>query len=115
MASAISSLSSSNLQTALVQAQRKVQTDQNQVQQDNAQLARSQAQLSSSRDELSSTQQQSRAAQAAPVTATPAVRLDSAISAPVTSQTPLPAALANSRPQVNTSGQTIGGLINVSA
>lgn len=114
-----SAISLNNLQSSLATYQRRVQESQSQVQEDNARLARSQAELSRDQDQLSRTQQQTRQAEQPAVAAAAPVRLDSAITTPVAAQTPLPAALATSapygNPQVNTQGQTIGSLINVTA
>jgi hypothetical protein len=130
----------SSLQTAIAQAERQVQRDVSQVQQDSGQLAQSQAQLSSDQRQLSSVQQQQQRANSSTATAArPAPNLERAIQAkpkppaqpPVTASTvslPTPAAAILVPPatavsdveklvkaQVNTEGQTIGTLINVTA
>jgi hypothetical protein len=100
----VTTVSSVNsLKLAIALAERQVQRDQSQVQQDSARLDQSQAQLARDQSQLNSIQDQSRAAaKTAPaVISTP--KLDRAI------QARLPA------PQVNTQGQAIGTLINITA
>jgi TolA-binding protein len=131
-----------SLQNAIAQAERQVQRDLSQVQQDSSQLAQSQAQLATDQRQLSSVQQQaqreqrvtpatSSRASPAPAAASSAPNLERAIQAkvkppaqpPVTATTvslPTPAAAilvppAAPTPKVNTEGQTIGRVIDVTA
>ncbi len=132
----------SSLQNAIAQAERQVQRDLSQVQQDTSQLAQSQSQLATDQRQLSSVQQQHQqqqrisavsASRASPATPAPASapNLERAIQAkvkppsppPVTASTvslPTPAAAilvppVAATPKVNTEGQTIGRVIDVTA
>lgn len=103
MAALTSISSGSDAQAALAFAQRKVQQDQEQVQQDSNRLDQSQNRLGQDRDQLRQTERDNRVAlQGAPEAVSP-VRLDRAL------------ALAAPQPQLNTRGETIGSLINVTA
>ena len=82
--------------------------------QDTDRLEQSKVQLTKDKQDLSDTQQQSRAAQPA-VQASPAINLNNAIENPPRSQQVLPADLTAPKPQLNTQGQTIGRLINITA
>ncbi len=105
----VSLASVNNVQASIALSQRLVQQDQSQVQQDNARLAQSQVQLGRDQEQLSQARRQEQ--QAAQAAAVAAPRTDAAIG--VAPQKPLPAALP--QPQRTTQGQTIGGLINVTA
>lgn len=109
-----SSTQSTNLQNAIVAAQRQVQQDQNTVQQNNQRLTQSQQALNRDQAQLEQSQQQSRAAQQTQsLQPTEQPSFASAI------KVQAPAAETSSsgliKAQVNTEGQTIGSVINVTA
>lgn len=113
---ALSSVSSLN--NAIVVAERQVQRDQSQVQDDASRLDQSQAQLARDQRQLTSAQQDS--AQAAPAASAPVVRTAPSAAPAFTRAIELPTALPASspiaaKPQINTQGQAIGTLINVTA
>ena len=97
----VSLTSVNQLQASLATAQRRVEQGQNQVQRDSEQLA------------LSQTQRSSQQAQASAQPAVQAPRLDQAIQVAVPQQA-APAA-PKSTPQLNSYGQTLGRLIDVTA
>lgn len=110
------SVSSVNaLQASIAQAERLVQQDQTRVEQDRDRLEQSKDQLSKDKADLSDLQQQNRSAQANATPAPQAVNLSKAIENPPRSQQVLPAELTEPKPQLNTQGQTIGRLINITA
>ena len=100
-----------NLQASLATAQRRVEQGQNQVQRDSEQLAQSRQSLAREQESLSQTQRSSQQAEAPAAVKTP--QLDQAIKLAV----PQPAAPAapKSTPQLNSYGQTLGRLIDVTA
>ena len=100
-----------NLQASLATAQRRVEQGQNQVQRDSEQLAQSRQSLAREQESLSQTQRSSQQAEA-PAAVTPP-QLDQAIKLAV----PQPAAPSapKSTPQLNSYGQTLGRLIDVTA
>lgn len=111
---AVVSLTSVNqLQASLATAQRRVEQGQNQVRRDSEQLAQSRQSLAREQESLSQTQRSSQQAQADAPTAVKAPQLDQAIKVAVPQQA-VPAA-PKSAPQVNSYGQTLGRLIDVTA
>jgi len=98
-----------NLRNAVAVAERKVEQDRNQVAQDEAQLDDSRALLERDSQTLSRTELESRRAQAAATPALSTPRLDRAIDKAI------PADALPKPPTVNSLGQTIGKLINVTA
>ena len=105
----------SSLKNALAVAERQVQRDQSQVQDDSARLNQSQAQLGQDQGTLGKVQERGQsAAQASATAALPECPVgDTAASQlPAASAPPAPRA---PRAQLNTQGQTIGKLINVTA
>ena len=102
-----------NLQASLATAQRRVEQGQNQVQRDKEQLAQSRQSLAREQESLSQTQRSSQQAQADAPAAVKAPQLDQAIKLAVPQQA-LPAT-PKSTPQLNSYGQTLGRLINVTA
>lgn len=102
-----------NLQASLATAQRRVEQGQNQVQRDSEQLAQSRQLLAREQETLSQTQRSSQQAQAEAPAAVKAPQLDQAIKVPVPQQA-APAA-PKSAPQLNSYGQTLGRLIDVTA
>lgn len=112
----MASLSSVNtLQASVALAERQVQKDQTRVSQDADRLDASRDQLVKDKQKLSDTQTQSNQATRAAQKPSPTVNLDRAIENPPRSEQQLPADLLLPKPQVNTLGQTIGTLINVTA
>jgi len=106
----VSLTSVNNLQASLATAQRRVEQGQNQVQRDSEQLAQSRQQLVKEQEQLRDTERSSQQARA---DATPAIKqpqLDRAIEIPVP---PKPAQTPAG--QLNSIGQTIGRLIDVTA
>ena len=101
------------LQASLASAQRRVEQGQNQVQRDSEQLAQSRQLLAREQESLSQTQRSSQQAQADTPAAVKAPQLDQAIRIAVPQQA-APAA-AKSMPQLNSYGQTLGRLIDVTA
>ena len=92
-----------------------MQQDQTRVSQDASQLADSQQQLVKDKQDLGDSKQQvALASQPAPA-APQAVQLNDAIEKPLPSQQHLPADLTPPKPQINTLGQTIGSVINITA
>ncbi|MGK5035734.1 hypothetical protein [Janthinobacterium sp. LB3P118] len=98
-----------NLQASLATAQRRVEQGQNHVQRDSEQLAQSRQSLAREQESLSQTQRSSQQAPAA----VKAPQLEQAIKVAVPQQA-APAA-PKSTPQLNSYGQTLGRLINVTA
>jgi len=98
-----------NLQASLATAQRRVEQGQNQVQRDSEQLAQSRQSLAREQESLSQTQRSSQQAPAA----VKAPQLDQAIKVAVPQQA-APAA-PKITPQLNSYGQTLGRLIDVTA
>lgn len=108
------SATSFNLQASIAVAQRKVQQGQSQVQQDSERLEQSRTELSRSRERLSQTQEDSRQARQATPAAQPAaapLRIERTIK----TLPAAPAPAAQPQAQLNSRGQSIGGLINVMA
>nr|WP_202414226.1 hypothetical protein [Duganella flavida] len=103
------------MQASVAQAERQVQKDQVRVSQDADRLETSRAQLSKDKQTLSDNQRESNQATQAAQKPAPTVNLTSAIENPPRSAQQLPADLLPPKPQVNTLGQTIGQLINVTA
>jgi hypothetical protein len=105
---------SNNLQNAIVAAQRQVQQDQNAVQQNNQRLAQSQQVLNRDQAQLQQSQQQSRAAQQTQ-SLQPVQQPD--LNNAIKVQAPAPESTSSGliKAQVNTRGQTIGSVINVTA
>lgn len=111
----VASLSSINsLQANLATAQRRVEQGQNQVQRDSEQLADSRRQLIKEKEQLSDTQRSSQQAQASSAEPIKVPQLDQAIKVPVPQQLAFNSAQA-AQPQLNSFGQSIGRLINVTA
>lgn len=111
----MASVSSVNaLQASIAQAERLVQQDQTRVNQDASRLDQSRQQLATDQQTLSDVQRQSTQASAPPLKATPAPNLTQAIEKPARAEQVLPPELTP-KAQVNTQGQTIGKLINVTA
>ncbi|MGK5044383.1 hypothetical protein ACQ4WP_00605 [Janthinobacterium sp. GB4P2] len=102
-----------NLQASLATAQRRVEQGQNQVQRDSEQLAQSRQSLAREQESLSQTQRTSRQAQAEAPASVKAPQLDQAIKVAVVQQA-APTA-PKSTPQLNSYGQTLGRLIDVTA
>ncbi|MGK5029214.1 hypothetical protein [Janthinobacterium sp. DSP2-3-3] len=98
-----------NLQASLATAQQRVEQGQNQVRRDSEQLAQSRQSLAREQESLSQTQRSSQQAPAA----IKAPRLDQAIKVAVPQQAA--PATAKSTPQLNSYGQTLGRLIDVTA
>jgi len=99
-----------NLQASLATAQRRVEQGQNQVQRDSEQLAQSRQQLVKQQEQLRDTERSSQQARA---DATPPIKqpqLDKAIEIPVP-----PKPVQTPGAQLNSIGQTIGRLIDVTA
>ena len=96
-------------QASLATAQRRVEQGQNQVQRDSEQLAQSRQVLAREQETLSQTQRSSQQAPAA----VKAPQLDQAIKVAVPQQAA--AAAAKNTPQLNSYGQTLGRLIDVTA
>ena len=113
----VASLTSINsLQASLATAQRRVEQGQNQVQRDSEQLADSRRQLVKEKEQLSDTQRSTRQAQASSGEAIKVPQLDQAIRVAVPAQLSLnTVAQAAPQPQLNSFGQSIGRLINVTA
>lgn len=111
----MASLTSINsLQATLATAQRRVEQGQNQVQRDSEQLADSRRQLVKEKEQLSDTQRSTQQAQASSQTPIKVPQLDQAIKVAVPSQLGLNA-VQQVQPQLNSFGQSIGRLINVTA
>jgi hypothetical protein len=109
-----STVQSTNLQNAIVAAQRQVQQDQNTVQQNDQRLTQSQQALNRDQSQLEQSQQQSRAAQQTQsLQPVQQPSLDSAIKVQSPPAQAVPSGLIKA--QVNTQGQTIGSVINVTA
>ncbi|MEM8520006.1 multidrug resistance efflux pump [Janthinobacterium sp. CAN_S7] len=102
-----------NLQASLATAQRKVEQGQNQVQRDSEQLAQSRQSLAREQETLSRTQRSSRQAQDSDTRIVKAPQLDQAIKVAIPQQ--LSQAAPKSAPQLNSYGQSLGRLINVTA
>ena len=109
----VSLTSVNQLQASLATAQRRVEQGQNQVQRDSEQLAQSRQALAREQETLSQTQRSSQQAQASAQPAVQAPRLDQAIQVAVPQQA-APAA-PKSTPQLNSYGQALGRLIDVTA
>lgn len=111
----VASLTSINsLQASLATAQRRVEQGQNQVQRDSEQLADSRRQLIKEKEQLSDTQRSSQQAQASSQEPIRVPQLDQAIKVAVPSQLGLNT-VQQAQPQLNSFGQSIGRLINVTA
>lgn len=111
----MASLSSINsLQANLATAQRRVEQGQNQVQRDSEQLADSRRQLIKEKEQLSDTQRSSQQAQASSAEPIKVPQLDQAIKVAVPQQLAFNSAQV-AQPQLNSFGQSIGRLINVTA
>ena len=111
----MASLSSINsLQASLATAQRRVEQGQNQVQRDSEQLADSRRQLIKEKEQLSDTQRSSQQAQASSAEPIKVPQLDQAIKGAVPQQLG-PNSAQPLQPQLNSFGQSIGRLINVTA
>lgn len=105
----------SALQSAVVRAERQVQQGETRVNQDAERLDQSQNQLSKDKESLAQSQRDSTTAARPALEPARAVNLNRAIENPSRAEQILPAALTASRPQVNSLGQTIGKLINITA
>jgi hypothetical protein len=103
------------LQASVVQAERQVQKDQVRVSQDSDRLGASRDQLAKDRQKLADNQRDSNQATASAEKPAPSVNLNRAIESPPRAEQQLPADLQAPKPQVNSLGQTIGKLINVTA
>lgn len=102
-----------NLQASLATAQRRVEQGQNQVQRDSEQLAQSRQSLAREQESLSQTQRSSQQAQADAPAAVKVPQLDQAIKVAVPQQ--VAPSTQKSAPQLNSYGQTLGRLIDVTA
>jgi hypothetical protein len=112
----LASLSSINaLQASVAQAERQVQQDQSRVSQDASRLDQSRDQLTKDKQTLSDTQRQSTQASQPPLKPAAPLNLTSAIEQPSRAEQAVAADLTKATPQVNSLGQTIGKLINVTA
>ena len=112
----VASVASINsLQASVAFAQRQVQQDQTRVSQDASQLADSQQQLVKDKQDLGDSKQQVAVASQPAAVAPQPVQLNDAIEKPLPSQQHLPADLTPPKPQINTLGQTIGSVINITA
>ena len=114
MNNVVSLTSVNNLQASLATAQRRVEQSQNQVQRDSEQLAQSRQQLLKEKEQLSQTERSSQQAQASAPTAIKVPQLEQALKVAVPQQFTLPAQRP-AQPQVNSYGQSIGRLIDVTA
>lgn len=102
-----------NVQASLATAQRRVEQGQNQVQRDSEQLAQSRQSLAREQETLSQTQRSSQQAQASAPAAVKVPQLDQAIKVAVPQQ--FSQAAPKGTPQLNSYGQTLGRLIDVTA